>query len=124
MRHAGQDQKQAQLSHPGVAQCRTDPEGLGDAFQNKEQAEDGAQGGFRGRGMIEIAVQSAAESLDASMVPMGKIGESPIFHFAVFTEGLAEEEGGGRSAVGDGGDVHTYYLSHKSVMSRVKLTIT
>src|SRR6267378_2330017 len=123
MCHAGQDQKQAQLGHRCVAQCTANPEGLGDLFQDKEQAEDGAQRHFGGRGLIKIAAQSAAERLDTSGIPMGEIGEGAIFHFALFAEGLAEEDGGGRIAVGDGGDVHTYFLSHKYDLSRHKLTL-
>jgi len=103
MGHTGQDQKQAQLGYPCAAQGTAHPEGLGDLFQDKEHAEDGAQGRFGRCSLIEITAQSAAERLDASGVPMGEIGESAIFHFAVFAEGFAEEDGGGRLAVGDGG---------------------
>src|SRR6267143_5796696 len=92
-------------------------------FKAKEQAEDGAPRNFGGCGLIEIAAQSAAESLDASGVPMGEIGERAIFHFAVFSEGLAEEDGGGRTAVRDGGDVHTYYLSYKYALLRQNLIL-
>src|SRR5437016_3078752 len=123
MRHPRQDQKQARLGHRGVAQCTANPEGLGDLFQDKEQAEDGAQRHFGGRGLIEITAQSAAERLDTSGIPMGEIGEGAIFHFALFAEGLAEEDGRGGIAVGDGGDVHTYLLSHKYDLSRNNLTI-
>ena len=43
--------------------------------------------------MIEIATQGATESLDPRGIPMGEIGEGAIFHFAVFAEGFAEEDG-------------------------------
>src|SRR5487761_578574 len=124
MGHPRQDQKQAQLGHRCVAQCRANPEGLGDLFQDKEQTEDGAQGHCGGGGgLIEIAAQSAAESLDARGVPMGEIGEGAIFHFTFIAEGFAEEDGGGGIAVGDGGDVHTYLLSHTRALSRIKLPL-
>jgi hypothetical protein len=45
--------------------------------------------------MIEVAAESAAESLDASGRPMGEIGEGAILDFAVFAESFAEEDGGG-----------------------------
>ena len=124
MRHPRQDQKQAQLGYRCVAQCTADPEGLGDLFQDKEQSEDGAQGNFGARGLIEIAAQSAAESLDARGVPMGEIGEGAIFHFAVFSEGLAEEDGGGRITVGDGGDIHTYFFSYTILPVKYNINIT
>jgi hypothetical protein len=38
---------------------------------------------------------------------MGEIGQGAIFHFAPFAKGLAEKDGGGRVAIGDGADVHT-----------------
>ena len=47
---------------------------------------------------------------------MREIGEGAIFHFAIFAEGFAEEDGRGRVTVGDGGDVHTDYLSHNAAM--------
>jgi len=81
---------------PGTA----NPEGLGDLFQDKEQAEDGAQRHFGGRGLIKIAAQSAAERLDTSGIPMERLARVRFFHFALFAEGLAEEDGGGRIAVG------------------------
>ena len=67
--------------------------------------------------MIEIATQGATESLDPSGIPMGEIGEGAIFHFTVFAEGFAEEDGGWRFAIGDGGDVHTYLLSQIHLLS-------
>src|SRR5487761_212842 len=124
MGHPRQDQKQAQLGHRCVAQCRANPEGLGDLVQDKEQTEDGAQGHCGGGGgLIEIAAQSAAESLDARGVPMGETGEGAIFHFTFIAEGFAEEDGGWGIAVGDGGDVHTYLLSHTRALSRIKLPL-
>ena len=67
--------------------------------------------------MIEIATQGATESLDPSGIPMGEIGKGTIFNFAVFAEGFAEEDGGWRFAIGDGGDVHTYLLSQIHLLS-------
>ena len=82
-----------------------------------EQAEDGTQRGFGAGRVIEIAAQGTTKRFDTSGMPMREIGEGAIFDFAVFAEGFAEEDGRGRVAVGDGGDVHTDHLSHNPTMS-------
>ena len=106
MGDAGQDQEQPQLTHRRLTQSGAQAEPVSDGLQDVEQAKDGTEPG-RGRlGMIEIAAQGTAQGFDAGWGPMGEIGEGPILDLAAFSEGLAEEHGGGRVAVGDGGNVH------------------
>ena len=87
-------------------------EGIGDLFEDEQEAEDEAEGGVRGGEVIEVATEGALEGLDAGGVPMGEIGEGAGIDLAVLAEGLAEEDGGPGGAVGDGGDVDVYRLSH------------
>ena len=91
-----------------MAKSRGDPQLIGDLLEHIEQAENGTERGRFGKPrLIEIAAQSAPEGLDARRRLLGEIGEGAIFDFAPFAEGFPEEDGGGRVAVGDGGDVHT-----------------
>jgi hypothetical protein len=57
------------------------------------------------------ALQNGAEGVELSGGPMREVGEGAVANFAVEAEGLAEEDGGRRVAVGDGGDIHAYYIS-------------
>jgi hypothetical protein len=93
-------------------------------FEDIEEAKDGTEHGIRKRGMIEIAAQSPAESLDTSGGPVGEIGEGAIFDFAVLAEGFAEEDGGGRGTVGYGGDVDTCRLAQTKHMPSTNCTLT
>ena len=110
MSQADQDQEQGQLAQPSLAQRGGQAQGIGEVLQDLEQAEDGTELRRGDRGRIEVAAQGAAEGLDARGGPMGEIGEGAIFDFAVLAEGFAEEDSGGRVAVGDGGDVHADYI--------------
>jgi hypothetical protein len=44
---------------------------------------------------------------------MGDVGEGAGLDVAVFAVGFAEEDGGRGVAVGDGGHVHAYIISHQ-----------
>ena len=61
--------------------------------------------------MIELTTQGATEGLDPCGIPAGDIGEGAGFDLSMVAERLAEEDGGRRSAIGDGGDVHAYIIS-------------
>src|SRR5579883_3489067 len=53
--------------------------------------------------------------------PVGEIGQGAILDLAVLAEGFAQEEGGWGVAVGDGGDVHDFCISH--TIEHVKINI-
>ena len=91
MSHPRQDQKQSQFADTGSAECGGDTESSGDLFQDKEQTEDGAEGGFAGRELIEVAAEDLTQGLDTSRSPGGEVGEGAGFDFALVPEGLAEE---------------------------------
>jgi hypothetical protein len=54
---------------------------------------------------------------------MGEVGESAVADLAMEAEGFAEEDGGRGVAVGDGGDIHAYMISHSEQYSRCKTFI-
>ena len=111
MSHPRQDQKQSQFADTGSAECGGDTESSGDLFQDKEQTEAGAEGGFAGRELIEVAAEDLTQGLDTSRSPGGEVGEGAGFDFALVPEGLAEEDGWRRVTIGDGGDVHAYLIA-------------
>jgi hypothetical protein len=109
---AGQDEEEGEFGEARLAESGGEAEGIGDLFEDEQEAEDEAEGGVRGGEVIEVATEGALEGLDAGGVPMGEIGEGAGIDLAVLAEGLAEEDGGPGGAVGDGGDVDVYRLSH------------
>ena len=56
----------------------------------------------------EAALEQDAQAFDEVSGPFGEVGEGAFFDLAVLAVGLAEQDGGGRGAVGDGLDVHGY----------------
>ena len=54
------------------------------------------------------ALEQHAQALDERRGPFGEVGEGAFLDFAGGAEGLAQEHGGGRVAVGDAFDVHGY----------------
>ena len=56
----------------------------------------------------------------------GKVGESAVFHLAVFAIAFAQQVGRGRTAVGDFGDVHadkiTTSLGHSKAILKNYMT--
>ena len=74
--------------------------------------------------MIEVPPEGAAEGFDARTIPVGEIGQGAIFDFAVFAVGFAKENGGGRLAIGDGGDVHADQIQQLLAHVKENLTIT
>src|SRR5216684_3249220 len=63
MSHARQDQKQGQFAEPAVADGGGQSELIGDLLQDEEQAEDGAEDGFAGRELIEVAAEHLRQRL-------------------------------------------------------------
>ena len=45
----------------------------------------------------------------AAVGKLGEVGEGSLLDAAAVAEGLSEEDGGGRGAVGDALDIHGYY---------------
>ena len=124
MRQTSQDQEQGQLAENGVAERGGNAQGIGDLFQGIQQAKDWTERGFGERRMIEVTPEGAAEGCDARKIPVGEIGQGAIFDFAVFAVGLAKENGGGRVAIGDGGDVHADQVRQLFICVKENLTIT
>ena len=56
-----------------------------------------------------LAAEDVAESVDGGIGKLGEVGEGSLLDAAAVAEGLSEEDGGGRGAVGDALDIHGYY---------------
>ena len=56
------------------------------------------------------ALEQYAQALDERRGPFGEVGEGAFLDLAGVAEGLAQEHGGGRVAVGDAFDVHGYWI--------------
>ena len=56
------------------------------------------------------ALEQHAQALDERRGPFGEVGEGAFFDLAGVAEGLAQEHGGRRAAVGDAFDVHGYWI--------------
>jgi hypothetical protein len=102
---AGQDKEEREFGQAGLAESGGEAEGIGDLFEDEEQAEYGAAGGERVE-VVEVAAEGALEGEDAGWVPMGEVGEGAFMNLAVEAEGLPEENGGRGATVGNGGDIH------------------
>ena len=110
---AGQDQEQSEFRQPAVTERGTEAQRLGDLLEHQQEAEAGSQ--LRGQGelgsLVELAAQQAAEGFDADGGPVGEVGKGAVLNLAVLAKGFPEEEGGRGVAVGDGGDIHDFYIS-------------
>ena len=111
---AGEDQSQGKITHSGAAT---------EQAIEADLACEGAHGGDVAVGLGahdvegiveggdgEAALEQDAQALDEVCGPLGEVGEGAFFDLAVLAVGLAEQDGGGRGAVGDGLDVHDYLL--------------
>ena len=68
----------------------------------------------RGRGDRQRAGQSQAEGVNLMRGEMSDVGDGASLDFAVEAIGFAEEDGGRGVAVGYGGNVHAYIISHNN----------
>ena len=82
------------------------PEGTEDGgdVAVREAAQDGEQ--FAGGPESDAALEKDTQAIDEVIRPLGEVGDGTFFDLAVLPEGLTEEDGRGRVAVGDGVDVH------------------
>jgi hypothetical protein len=81
-------------------------------------ANDGEQ--FVGGAESDAALQEDAQAIDDVRGALGEVGDGAFFDLAVVAEGLAEEYGRGRVAIGDGVDVH----GHSSGITMDDLVVT
>ena len=72
-----------------------------------EAAQDGEQ--FAGGLESDAAFEEDAQTIDEMIGPLGEVGDGAFSDLAVVAEGLAEEDGRGRVAVGDDVDVHGFF---------------
>jgi len=86
---------------------------ISDLLQDEEQAEDGSLKQFLKRKGIQFAAEESAEDFDARGGPRGEVGDGAFFNFGAFPEGLAEEDSGGRVAVGDQVDEHGHQYTQQ-----------
>jgi hypothetical protein len=61
---AGQDKEEREFGQAGLAESGGEAEGIGDLFEDEEQAEYGAAGGERVE-VVEVAAEGALEGEDA-----------------------------------------------------------
>ena len=116
MAQAGEHQEQSQLAEAALSQRGADAEFLGNARQHVQQTKHRTGGGIGGSEMIEIPAQGAAESLDARRIPVGDIGDGTGLDLAILAVRLADQDGGWRGAIGDGGDVDAFIISMSDIL--------
>ncbi|MDP2835029.1 MAG: hypothetical protein Q8Q28_17355, partial [Pseudomonadota bacterium] len=92
MSDAGQDEEQGEFAESLLAEGGSNSELGGDLLEGMEQAEGGAGSGIGNSGMVELAAEEEAEGVNAAPRPGGEIEEGAVFDFAVFAEGLAQED--------------------------------
>ncbi len=122
MGQPGEHQEQSQLAQLAVAQRGGDADLIGHLFQRGQQAEDWTQGGRASHGvLVEVAAQGAPQGGNAGRGPVGEVGQCAVFDFSVPAEGLAQQDGRRRIAVGHGGDVHATQLWHLSKLKHLSI---
>jgi hypothetical protein len=114
MSDPGQDQKQPQFTDLSGAQSSGNADLIGHLFENEQQAEDRTHGRLAEGGVIEVSVQGSIQRLDPFRSPGSDIGQGARLHLSIFAKGLAEEDGRGRSAIGNSRNIHACSISHKS----------
>ena len=118
MAQAGQHQEQSQLAEAALSQRGADAEFLGNARRNVQETEDGTGDRIGRSEMIEITPQGAAESLDARRIPVGDIGDGTGLDLAILAVRLADQDGGQRGTIGDGGDIDAFIISVSDILAR------
>src|SRR5271157_347796 len=124
MGHPRQHQEQSQLGEPTVAERGAQTESVGDLLERQQQTEDASQ--LRAvrevGGLIELPAQQAAEGFNAGRGPVRQVGDGAILDLAVLPEGFAQEDGRRGVAVGDGSDIHDFFI--QLIKSNVKDNLT
>ena len=108
----GDNQAECQSAVPPAAPARqeiieTDLPGGGESRHDmavRERATD-FEAALAGR-HHPVATQHGAQGLDLLGWPVGEIGQGTVEDLAVLAIALAQQDGGGRAPVGDGGDIH------------------
>ena len=112
MGNARQHQEQSQLGEPTVTECGAEAESVGDLLERQQQTEDASQlGALREVGsLVELPAQEAAEGFNPGRGPVRQVGDGAILDLAILAEGFTQEDGRGGIAVGDGGDIHDFFI--------------
>ena len=110
MGQADQHEKQGQLAQTALAQRSSNAKFLGNLVKRIEETKDAAESGISGSKMIEVSTQGAAESLDASGIPVGDVGKSARLDLSLMAVRFADQDSRRRGAVGNGGNVQAYIL--------------
>ena len=122
---AGGGELRLRVDDAGDEQCEDEvAEAAGTAGEDGRQSElaDGGEHGGdvavweaseAGEGVIgtdeSLAAEGAAQGVDGDVGELGEVGEGSLLDAAAVAEGLSEEDGGGRGAVGDALDIHGYH---------------
>src|SRR6266571_6861123 len=106
MRDARQSQKQLELPSATLSQSRNHASLGSDLFQRIEHAEGWTHRGIGNRHIVQLAPQQTTQCVNTGAGPGGKVGESAVLDFPIFTEGFAQQEGGRRVAIGDFSHIH------------------
>src|SRR5271157_2545942 len=124
MGNARQHQEQSQLGEPAVTEGGAQTQSVGDLLQRQQQAEDASQLGALREvgGLVELPAQQAAEGFNPGRGPVRQVSDGAILDLAILPEGFAQEEGRRGVAVGDGGDIHDFFI--QLIKSNVKDNLT
>ena len=63
-------------------------------------------GGIGNRRIVQLAAQQTAQCLDSRAGPGGQVRQRSVLDLAVFAVGFAQQDSGGRVAIGNLGDIH------------------
>ena len=63
-----------------------------------------------------LSAEDAAQGVDGGGGELGEVGEGSLLDAAAVAEGLSEEDGGRRGAVGDALDIHGYHYPETSLL--------
>src|SRR5208283_108147 len=126
MGNARQHQEQCQLGEPAVTERGPEAESVGHLLERQQQTEDASQLRTLREigGLVELPAQQTAESFNAGGRPVRQVGDGAILDLAILPEGFAQEDGGGRVAVGDGGDIHDFYIQTISIRVKENIVFT
>src|SRR5271157_6066737 len=124
MGNARQHQEQSQLGEPAVTERGAQTQSVGDLLEHQQQAEDASQLGALREvgGLVELPAQQAAEGFNPGRGPVRQVSDGAILDLAILPEGFAQEEGRRGVAVGDGGDIHDFFI--QLIKSNVKDNLT